>query len=132
MQVYSGYRITFDSAGFWSFGNDAARNVIMFGVDNSSSSHSNNRKKNVLLLGKGPTFGINGIFGVAEKKFDINFSKVNTKFCLSLHYNDNNSYLYVDGREIFKFKSDNENVNFPTQFCLGSVSNGFSAFEEYL
>ena len=74
----------------------------MFGVDNSSSSHSNNRKKNVLLLGKGPTFGINGIFGVAEKKFDINFSKVNTKFCLSLHYNDNNSYLYVDGREIFK------------------------------
>ena len=84
------------------------------------------------MSGKGPTFGINGIFGVAEKKFDINFSKVNTKFCLSLHYNGNNSYLYVDGREIFKFKSDNENVNFPIQFCLGSVSNGFSALEKYL
>ena len=33
--VYSGYRITFDSAGFWKLNNDAARNVIIFGVDNS-------------------------------------------------------------------------------------------------
>ena len=35
--------------------------------------------------------------------------------------------MLVDGKEIFKFKADNENVNFPTQFCLGSSSNGFSA-----
>ena len=35
--LYSGYGITFDSAGFWSFDNDTARNVIIFGVDNSSS-----------------------------------------------------------------------------------------------
>ena len=38
-----------------------------------------------------------------------------------------NSQLYVNGKEIFKFKADNKNVNFPTQFCLGSISNGFSA-----
>ena len=42
--VFSGYRITFDSAGSWSFDNDFARNVIIFGVDNSSLSHSDNRK----------------------------------------------------------------------------------------
>ena len=29
--------------------------------------------------------------------------------------------------KIFKFKAGNKNVNFPTQFCLGSISNGFSA-----
>ena len=48
---------------------------------------------------------------------------------MSLQYNANNSYLFVNGKEIFKFKADNENVDFPTQFCLGSISNGFSAAE---
>ena len=64
-----------------------------------------------------------------KKRFSINFTKVNTKFCLSLRYNVDNSYLFVNGKEIFKFKADNENVNFPTQFCLGSISNGFSNTE---
>ena len=65
--VYSGYGITFDSAGSWSFDNDTARNVIIFGVDNSSSSHSDNRKNNFLILGEGPTFRINGSFGSLEE-----------------------------------------------------------------
>ena len=46
---------------------------------------------------------------------------------MSLHYNADKSYLFFNGKEIFKFKADNKNVNFPTQFCLGSISNGFSA-----
>ena len=37
--------------------------------------------------------------------------------------------MFVNGKEIFKFKADNANVNFPTQFCLGSISNGFSVTE---
>ena len=85
--VYSGYGITFDSAGSWSFNNDTARNIIFFGVDNSSSVHIDNCKNNFLVLGEGPTYGINGSFGSPEKKFSINFSKENIKFCLSLHYN---------------------------------------------
>ena len=48
---------------------------------------------------------------------------------MSLHYNDNNSYLFLNGKEIFKFKANNKNVNFPIQFCLGSIFNGFSAAE---
>ena len=44
-----------------------------------------------------------------------------TKLCLSLHNNGDNSYLFVNGKEIFKLKADNKNVNFPTQFCLGSI-----------
>ena len=56
--------------------------------------------------------------------FNINFNKANIKICLSLHYNDCNSNLFNNGKEIFKFKTDNKNINFPTQFCLGSISNG--------
>ena len=48
---------------------------------------------------------------------------------MNLHYNADNSYLFVNGKEIFKFKADNKNVNFPTQFCLESICNGFSATE---
>ena len=46
MYVYSGYGIRFDSAGSWSFDNDTARNVINFGIDNSSSSHDDNCRNN--------------------------------------------------------------------------------------
>ena len=55
--MYSGYVVTFDSGGSWSFDNNFARNVIIFGVDNSSSSHSDNRKNNFLILGESPTYG---------------------------------------------------------------------------
>ena len=41
---------------------------------------------------------------------------------MSLHYNADNNYLLVNGKEIFKFKADNKNVNFPNQFCLGGIS----------
>ena len=61
--MYSSYRIVFDGAGSWSFGNHFARNVVIFAVDNSSSSHSDNRKNNFLILDEGDTFGINGSFG---------------------------------------------------------------------
>ena len=66
------------------------------------------------MLRKGPTFVINGSSGSPEKKFGVNFSKASTKFCLSLHYNHNNSYLFFNGKEIFEFKAVNKNVNFPT------------------
>ena len=46
---------------------------------------------------------------------------------MTLHCNADNSYFFVNGKEIFK--ADNKNINFPTQFCLGSISNGFSATE---
>ena len=48
---------------------------------------------------------------------------------MSLHDNDDNSYLFVNGKEIYKFKADNKNVNFPTQFCLASISNKFESEE---
>ena len=68
-------------------------------------------------------------FGSPEKKLSTNFSKANTKFCLSLHHNHDNSCLFVNGKEIVKFKACYKNVNFPTQLCLGSISNKFGAID---
>ena len=121
--VYSGYEITFDSEGSWSFDNDLTRNVIIFGIDNSLPSHFDNLEHNFLILGEVPTYDINGSFGSPEKKFIINFTKANTNFCLSLHYNADNSYLFVNGKKIFKFETENKNANFPTRFSLGSISD---------
>ena len=51
-----------------------------------------------------------------KKKFNINFTKANTKYCLILHCNADNSYFLVNVKEIFKFKADNKSVNFSAQF----------------
>ena len=76
--------VAFDGAGSWNFGNDFARNVVIFGVDNSWSFHTDNREKNFLVLGEGPTYGITGIFGSSEKKLSINFTKRNAKIFFEL------------------------------------------------
>ena len=57
--------------------------------------------------------------------YSINFTENNKKFCLSLHYNGVNSYLFVNGTEIYKFKAkDSEIVASP--LCLGNISKDFS------
>ena len=56
----------------------------------------------------------------------INFTFTKNKFCLSLHYNGGNSYLFVNGTEIYKFKvKDSEIVAAP--ICLGNISKDWSA-----
>ena len=57
------------------FSNDSAKNIKIFSVDNSSSSHTDNCKNNLFVLGEGLTYDINGSFGTPEKEFSINFSK---------------------------------------------------------
>ena len=56
-------------------------------------------KNNFLVLREGPTDGINDRIGATEQKFGINFTKAKTKFYLSLHYNDDNSYLFINGKK---------------------------------
>ena len=58
MYKYSGYGIGFDVKGFYSIGNEIGKNVIIFGVDMSSSPYINNKKKDILILDKGPTQGL--------------------------------------------------------------------------
>ena len=80
------------------------------------------RKK--IVLGKEPTKGIEHTL-VTEKMYSINFAVVRKKFCLSLHYNGENSYLLVNGTEIYKFKAkDSEIILGP--ICLGNISKDWS------
>ena len=66
--TYNGSGIAFHGEGCWSFSYDFAGNVVIFGFDNTSSSHTDNGKNNFLLLGEGATDGINDSTGSAEKK----------------------------------------------------------------
>ena len=121
---YSGYGIGFDRHGSFSFpGTGLGRNVIMFGVD-MSSTKIDNIKKNILILGKGPTQGLEHKLS-AEKMYSINFTEHNKKFCLSLHYNGANSYLFVNGKEIHKFKAKVSEI-VATPLCLGNISKDWS------
>ena len=70
----------FDGAGSQNFGKDLARNVVIFGVDNISSSHTATCKNNFLVLCEVPTYGINGSFLSPDKMFSIRFRKAKTKF----------------------------------------------------
>ena len=89
---YSGCAIGFDRHGSFSFpGTGLGRNVIIFGVDMSSSTKIDNRKKDILILGKDSTH-------------------------LSLHYNRANSYLFVNGKEIHKFKAKDSETLLCLQF----------------
>ena len=60
-----------------------------------------------------------------KKKYSINFTTSETKFCLSLHYNGANSYLFVNDTEIIKFKANNSEV-VANLLCLGNISKDFS------
>ena len=77
----SGYGVATDGKGEWSIDKGYARNVLILVLDNSASYHVDNLKINFLVLGEGDTFGIIGSSGAQKKRFSINFSKSNTKFC---------------------------------------------------
>ena len=55
---YSAYGIGFYTKGSYSIGDEVSRNVIIFGVDMSSSPHIDNKGKDILILGKDPTQGL--------------------------------------------------------------------------
>ena len=121
----SGYGIGFDRRGSLSFPSGGfGQNVLIFGVDMSFSTRSDNKKKDMLVLGIGRREGLEHTLTV-EKMYSINFTVIRKKFCLSLHYNGANSYLFVNGIEIYKFKAkDSEIVASP--LYLGNISKDWS------
>ena len=90
----------------------------------SSSSHFDNKKKEILVLEKGLTQGFENTL-TAEKMYSINFTVTKNKFCLSLHYNRANSYSLVNGTEIYKFKAKNSEI-VATPLLLGNISKDWS------
>ena len=62
----------------------------------SSPAHIDNKKKDILVFGKGPTQGLEHTL-TAGKMYSINFTVTRKKICLSLHYNGASSCLFVNG-----------------------------------
>ena len=87
----------------------------------SSSVHVDNKGKDILVLGKGPTQGLGEHSLTAEKMHSVNFADNEDKYCLSLHYNGANSYLFANGKEIIKFKANDSEI-LAAPLCLGNIS----------
>ena len=103
---YKGYGICFDersefghtiTEGGFAHTTDA-RNVLVFGADMSFSIHATNRANHIYVMGDGLTQGIHNTTLYAEKNFYRNFTDPGKKFMLSLHYNGDDSYLFVNNR----------------------------------
>ena len=122
---YSEHGIEFDSRALFSVPNsDWGKNVIIFGVDKSSSVHANNKNKDTLILGKGQTQGLDNITLTAKGEYSINFSKSQRKFS-SLHYNGSNSFLSAHATKVYQFKAKDSKVK-AYSLCLGSILIDFS------
>ena len=127
---YKGYGICFDESEQFTHvrkeGNfnhtTLARNVIIFGVDMSFSKHANNKANNIYIMGKDYVQKIKDTTIYAEKMYYRNFSDPGKKFVLSLHYNGNNSYLFVNGRQELKFKSKTDQL-VKEKLCIGNLSD---------
>ena len=86
-----------------------ARNVIILGADMSFSKHTNNKANNIYLMGRDHIRKINDTTIYAEKNFHTNFTRTEKKIVLSLHYYNDDSYLFVNGRQELQFKTkDNQ------------------------
>ena len=120
--IYSGYGLGFDISGQFSHPQGGmARNIIIFGVDLSNSVHVTNKTQNILILGHGLTQKVKNTTIYAEKMYSPNFSAENKIFCLSLHYNGDDSYLFVNGKDVTKFKAKKSEIK-ANQLTLGSIS----------
>ena len=120
---YEGYGICFDEDGMFSMGNiNNGRNVLIFGVHEKSVIHSNNKANNTFIMGDGFVQGINDTTLYAEKIYCQNFTAVNKKFVLSLHYNGDNSHLFVNGKQELKFKAKDDQI-VKEILCLGNISD---------
>ena len=92
----------------------------------SSSVHIDNKGKDILILGIGQTQGLDDTTLSVKAQYSINFSRSNRKFCLSLHYNGSNSFLFDNATKIYQFKAKDSEIK-KHALRLGNISGDFSA-----
>ena len=133
---YKGYGICFDEGSEFDHtitkGGRAhttdATNVLIFGADMSFSVHATNRANNIYLMGTGLTQGINDTTIYTEKNFYRNFTDFRKKCMLSLHYNGDYSYLFVNNRQELKFKAKTDQL-VKEKLCIGNLSDQWTTSE---
>ena len=120
---YEGYGICFDEGGTFGIDNFTnGRNVLIFGVHESSLTLANNKANTIFVMGDGFVQGINNMTLYAEKIYSQNFTQPNKKFVLSLHYDNNDSYLFIDGKQELKFKAKPNPILIEKRLCIGNLS----------
>ena len=133
---YKGYGICFDdSEQFRHTITESGRahttlagSVIIFGADMSFSKHANNKANNIYVMGKDYVQKINDTAIYAEKMYYRNFSFTGKKFMLSLHYNGDDSYLFVNGRQELKFEAKTDQL-VKEKLCIGNLSDQWTPSE---
>ena len=80
------------------------RNVIFFGAHMSPYLHIDNKGRDILVFGEGPTQVLDDTTLTAEAKYPINFTQSGKRFILSLQYNGSNSFLFVNVTKVYHSK----------------------------
>ena len=122
---YQGHGTGFDLSEIFSHpdGGDG-KSVIILGVGMTNPKHAKNQTRDVLVLGHGLIQKIDDTTIYAEKMYSPNFTVANKTFWISLHYNGNDSYLFVNGKEVIKFKAKKQSV--VGKLSLGNISADFN------
>ena len=124
-----GYGICFDEGELFSIGNiNNGRSVIIVGVHENSVIHANNKANKIFVMGGALVQGINDTTLYAEKMYSQNFTQPSTKFVLSLHYNGDNSYLFVNAKQELKFKAKTESL-VKEKLCIGNLRDQWTTSE---
>ena len=91
----------------------------------SSSVHVDNKGEDILILGKGPTQGLDDRTLTTEAKYPINFTQSRKRFVLSLHYSGSNSFLFVNATKAYQFKAKDSELK-GYVLCSGNASKDFT------
>ena len=91
----------------------------------ASSVHIDNNEKYILILGEGPTQGLDDTTLTAEAKYPLDFTQPNKRFVLNLHYNGRNSFLYDTATKLYQLRANNPEIEDYT-LCLGNILKDFT------
>ena len=77
------------------------KNILIFETNMSWSVNIDNKRKDILILGEGPTQGLDDTTLTAEAIYPINFRQPNKRFLLSQHCNGRNSFLFANATKTY-------------------------------
>ena len=86
--------------------------------------HIDNNGKDIIILGEGSTQRLDDTTLTAEAKYPISFTQSGKRFELSLHYDGNNRFLFVDATKTYQFKAKDSEIK-DYALCLGNFSKIF-------
>ena len=95
-------------------------------------SFATNKKHHIYIIGKSFTQGLQYRATIYSEHdyVKVNGSQVNEKLILSVHYNGDNSYLFINGVKQFQFKAMSS-LNLSNPLIIGNTSTDFPDQNDY-